>query len=48
MGRRGGARRRGGDAGGTDRQVALGVRGIGEVQSNAAGDADTAIYLEIL
>lgn len=48
MGRRGGERRRGGESGGVDRRVGLGVRGTREVQSAAAGDAETAIYLEIL
>ncbi|XP_037642107.1 sialoadhesin isoform X1 [Sebastes umbrosus] len=54
MGRRGGERRReggggGGDGGGgMDRRAGLGVRGLREVQSSAGGDADTAIYLEIL
>ncbi|XP_036931682.1 uncharacterized protein LOC119006741 isoform X2 [Acanthopagrus latus] len=48
MGRRGGERRRGGgEGGGIDRQAGLGVRRTREVQSDA-GDADTAIYLEIL
>ncbi|KAG7999696.1 hypothetical protein GBF38_000324 [Nibea albiflora] len=48
MGRRGGERRRGGEAGGIDRREALAVRGTREVQSAAVGDAETAIYLEIL
>ncbi|XP_070822952.1 sialoadhesin [Chaetodon trifascialis] len=48
MGRRGGERRRGGEGGGTDRRVGLGVRGTREVQGAAVADADTAIYLEIL
>ncbi|XP_049902730.1 B-cell receptor CD22 isoform X2 [Epinephelus moara] len=48
MARRGGERRRGGEVGGTDRRVGLGVRGTREVQGTAAADAETAIYLEIL
>ncbi|KAE8289111.1 hypothetical protein D5F01_LYC12991 [Larimichthys crocea] len=48
MGRRGGERRRGGEGGGIDRREGLAVRGTREVQSAAAGDAETAIYLEIL
>ncbi|XP_042346684.1 B-cell receptor CD22 [Plectropomus leopardus] len=48
MGRRGGERRRGGEGGGTDRQVGLGLRGTREVQGTAVADAETAIYLEIL
>ncbi len=48
MGRRGGERRRGGEGGGVDRQVDLGVRGTQEGQSPAVADAETAIYLEIL
>ncbi|XP_070690992.1 sialoadhesin-like [Pempheris klunzingeri] len=43
MARRGGERRRGGEGGGINR-----VRGTREVQSAAAADAETAIYLEIL
>lgn len=48
MGRRGGERRRGGEGGGRDRRVGLGVRGTTEVQGTAVADAETAIYLEIL
>lgn len=48
MGRRGGERRRGGESGDGDRHVRLGVRGRREEQSDAVGDAETAIYLEIL
>nr|XP_020445831.1 uncharacterized protein LOC109954678 isoform X3 [Monopterus albus] len=48
MGRRGGERRRRGEGGGIDRQASLGSRGTREVQSTAAADAETAIYLEIL
>nr|XP_046254929.1 B-cell receptor CD22 isoform X2 [Scatophagus argus] len=48
IGRRGGERRRGGEGGGIDRQVGLGLRDSSAVQSGAAGDAETAIYLEIL
>ncbi|XP_068997475.1 sialic acid-binding Ig-like lectin 14 [Embiotoca jacksoni] len=48
MGRRGGERRRGGEGGGMERPAGLGVRGTREVQGAAAGDAETAIYLEIL
>ncbi|XP_041650004.1 B-cell receptor CD22 [Cheilinus undulatus] len=48
MARRGGERRRGGEGGGRDRRVGLGVRHTREVQSNSVADAETAIYLEIL
>ncbi|XP_051263379.1 sialoadhesin isoform X1 [Dicentrarchus labrax] len=48
MGRRGGERRRGGEGEGIDRRVGLGVRRTREVQSSAVGDAESAIYLEIL
>ncbi|KAM9353529.1 LOW QUALITY PROTEIN: sialic acid-binding Ig-like lectin 5, partial [Symphorus nematophorus] len=49
MGRRGGERRRGGgEGGGIERRAGLGVRGTREVQTAAVGDAETAIYLEIL
>ncbi|XP_031169946.1 B-cell receptor CD22 isoform X1 [Sander lucioperca] len=49
IGRRGGERRRrDGEGGGIDRRAGLGVRGTREVQSTAVGDAETAIYLEIL
>lgn len=48
MGRRGGERRRGGEGGGMDRHVGPGVGGTRELQSAAADDAETAIYLEIL
>lgn len=49
MGRRVGERRRRGQGGGADRRGGLGIERSREVQSAAAsGDAETAIYLEIL
>ncbi|KAM3615302.1 uncharacterized protein V6R79_026244 [Siganus canaliculatus] len=53
MGRRGGARRRAGEGAGIDRGAGLGIRDTREVPSAAAaaaasGDAETAIYIEII
>ncbi|KAM6910535.1 B-cell receptor CD22 [Xenentodon cancila] len=48
MGRRGGEKRRGEQAGRADRRAGVGVRATREVQGTAGADPETAVYVEIL